>query len=198
MSRSNSVTSLEAHTFSTDPSLAPWNQAAETCLRDHSQKTALDGVATACVVFNSDNKILVIQRASHDSLPNKWELPGGAVDEGDLTVLHGAARELREESGLTAKHFTHVVTQGQGREAAETFSNRHKTKTFVRFTFAVDVETCEHVQLDPNEHQAYVWVSEQNIREEKVDERELITTKPGVTAIILEAFRLKKKRPEAL
>jgi 8-oxo-dGTP pyrophosphatase MutT (NUDIX family) len=29
-------------------------------------------------------------------MPNKWELPGGAVDDDDPTILHAAARELAE------------------------------------------------------------------------------------------------------
>jgi 8-oxo-dGTP pyrophosphatase MutT (NUDIX family) len=39
----------------------------------------------------------------------KQEIPGGKVDDTDETLLHAAARELKEESGLTATRVVQKV-----------------------------------------------------------------------------------------
>ena len=184
--------------FTTDDSLSSWNMAAKDWLIENQKDHKFDGVATGNIVFNLDDKVLVIQRAAHDSLPNKWELPGGAVDNKDPTIFHGAARELYEESGLIAKRFTHIVTQGPNEGTGEVFQNRYKTKTFVRFTFHVEVESCDNITLDPNEHQDYIWATEKEIRQQKVGDRDISITRWTVQAIILEAFRLRKERVDTL
>lgn len=167
-------------------------------LSQNQKDNQFDGLATGNIVFNPDGRVLVIQRAAHDSLPNKWEFPGGAADDEDPTVFHAAARELWEESGLVAKRFTHVVTQGPDKEPLETFRNRLRTKLFVRFTFHVEVESCDDVKLDPNEHQDYAWASEEDIRQQKIDGKEMPITRWTVQALFLEAFRLRKKRAGTL
>ena len=154
----------------------------------------LDGLATANVVFNPEGKVLVIQRASSDSMPNRWELPGGGADEEDPTVLYAAARELWEESSLVAKRFTHIVTEGPNREPGTVFPNSTKTKTWCRFTFLVEVESCNEVKLDPHEHQDFTWASEEEIRAQTMGDRQLTITTESAAAAIIEAFRLRKTR----
>lgn len=41
----------------------------------------------------------------------KQEIPGGKVDTTDETLLHAVARELKEETGLTAVRVVHKVQQ---------------------------------------------------------------------------------------
>lgn len=49
---------------------------------------------------------LLVRRAASDSYPLKWEIPGGSVSTArDASVLHAAARELREETGLRVARF---------------------------------------------------------------------------------------------
>jgi 8-oxo-dGTP pyrophosphatase MutT (NUDIX family) len=184
--------------FTIDNSLSPWNVPAQQWLVSHGKDAEYDGLATANVVFNSEDKVLLIQRASSDSMPNKWELPGGAVDDDDLTILHGAARELAEESGLVAKRFTHVVTEGPDHEPGQAFPNSTRTKVWCRFTFHVEVVACNAVTLDPKEHQDFAWVSEQEVRERKMGNRELAITRDSMAGLILEAFRLRKQRAASL
>lgn len=180
--------------FTVDESLSAWNMAAKEWLIENQKDHKFDGMATGNIVFNPDDKVLVVQRATHDSLPNRWEFPGGAVDDEDRTIFHAAARELWEESGLVAKRFTHIVAESPDKEPGEIFHNRHKTKVFVRFTFHVEVESCDDVKLDPNEHQAYAWASEEDIRRQTIDDKEMFITRWTVQALFLEAFRLRKKR----
>lgn len=52
-------------------------------------------------VILQDGKILVCQRTRHQTMPMKWEFPGGKIEEGEQPrdALH---RELDEELGIDA------------------------------------------------------------------------------------------------
>jgi 8-oxo-dGTP diphosphatase len=56
-------------------------------------------VVAALIV--KDGKILVCQRTKHQTMPLKWEFPGGKIEEGEQprNALH---RELEEELGIDA------------------------------------------------------------------------------------------------
>jgi 8-oxo-dGTP pyrophosphatase MutT (NUDIX family) len=187
--------------FKIPPTLNPYNVPAQTWLESNSKTKEYNGLATACAVFHptaTTPHLLILQRAAHDSMPNKWELPGGAVDATDPTVLHGAARELLEEAGLRARHFTHIITEGPNAAPGQVLPNSTQTKTWCRFTFGVEVErdagqAVLAVKLDPNEHRDFVWVTEDEVREQGNAERKLPITKESMRDVMLEAFRLRKE-----
>lgn len=63
------------------------------------------------------NEILVCQRTRHQTMPLKWEFPGGKIEEGEEP--HAAlARELEEELGILAHvgpevaHIRHTYSRG--------------------------------------------------------------------------------------
>lgn len=185
--------------FGFEPGLAEWNVPAKVWLasneaRLRQRRLKLDNLATGAVVFNPEGKVLVVQRASHDSTPNLWEIPGGAVDQDDPTVLHGAARELWEEAGLVATHFRQLATASEDGSAHDlaVFSNRNGTRWYCRFAFHVDVESCQDVRLDPAEHQAFAWASEEEIREQRIGSRELPITYRSMQALIIQAFKSRR------
>ncbi|KAK0636092.1 NUDIX hydrolase domain-like protein [Bombardia bombarda] len=186
------TTAPPPYTFTADESLDPWNISAPEWLTQH--QSPLDGLAVGAVVFDPQGRILLVQRAAHDSMPNKWEIPGGGADDTDLTVLHAAARELWEESGLVARRFTHIVTEGPGSELGHVFPNRNCTKHFCRFVFATEVESCAVVTLDPNEHQDYLWATEDEVRAQMVGDRSIEITQRVMHAVLLEGFRLRRER----
>ena len=49
-----------------------------------------------------EGKLLVCQRTRHQTMPLKWEFPGGKKEPGE-TPEEALARELREELGVDAK-----------------------------------------------------------------------------------------------
>jgi 8-oxo-dGTP diphosphatase len=53
---------------------------------------------TAAILIN-DDKLLIAQRKSNDKLPDKWEFPGGKV-ENDETAEECLKREMKEEFGI--------------------------------------------------------------------------------------------------
>ncbi|PHH90794.1 hypothetical protein CDD83_2643 [Cordyceps sp. RAO-2017] len=191
-----------AFDFEIDDSLAEWAVPAPAWLARNAErlrlrKLALDGIASGSLVFDPAGRVLMLQRADHDSMPGRWEMPGGAVDDADPTILHGAARELWEEAGLVATRFCAVVTEGSSGRDLQVYPNRNRTRWFCRFAFLAQVESCHDVRLDPNEHQAFVWASEDDVRRQSVDRHPLPVTTDAVRLLILESFRLRRELDEA-
>ena len=52
-------------------------------------------------VIEKDAKILVCQRTRHQTMPLKWEFPGGKIEEGEQP-RDALRRELEEELGIHA------------------------------------------------------------------------------------------------
>jgi 8-oxo-dGTP diphosphatase len=49
-----------------------------------------------------DDKVLVCQRTRHQTMPLKWEFPGGKIEEGEQP-RDALRRELDEELGISAQ-----------------------------------------------------------------------------------------------
>jgi len=141
-------------------------------------------------------RVLLTQRAPHDSMPLRWETPGGGCDPDDDTILHACLRELREEAGLGHTNLeaitigplvrcpikaTNSATQpvsanGQddepewGEHMGGHFFLTRRGKLTCKFYFAVGVpeEEAKKVVLDPNEHVDYVWASEEEVSQERM------------------------------
>jgi 8-oxo-dGTP pyrophosphatase MutT (NUDIX family) len=181
-----------------DESLIEWTVPAADWLRIHDKH--FDGIGTSAFVFDAQNRVLLVQRAAHDSMPNLWEAPGGAVDAEDASVLHGCAREVREEVGLVARRMKRLVTEGE-REVGErwsVFTNRSGTKIICGVGFEVEVEEGE-VVLDENEHQGWVWAEEGEVRGERMgDGRGIELTGGMMRRKLLEAFRLRREAGEGV
>ncbi|KHO01201.1 NUDIX hydrolase domain protein [Metarhizium album ARSEF 1941] len=154
-----------------------------------------DGIATGALVFDARGRVLLLRRARHDSMPGLWEVPGGAVDADDATILHGCARELWEEAGLAARRLVRLVTEGRpGAGAFQEFRNSTGTKLIGKFQFEVEVEVGEGqaVRLDPNEHQDFVWATEGEVARGEARGTKIPFTKASHRDVVLEAFRLRR------
>lgn len=220
----------EIFAYSVDASLESWDVPPREWLRRHDPRGRFDGLAVSAFVFDAADRVLLVQRAAHDSMPNRWEMPGGAADQEDGpggSLLRAAARELWEESGLVAERFTHLVpgsesggdrTGGRTSSPGDTtansagassnstnggtvFTNRTGTRVFCRFAFHAVVRSTAPVVLDPDEHQDYVWATEEEVRQQREiggdggsdNGRELPMAGAHTQDLILEAFRLRVK-----
>ncbi|KAI1428983.1 NUDIX hydrolase domain-like protein [Xylaria sp. FL1777] len=182
-------------------------------------------LATGAIVFNRQlspardgalappPRVLLIQRAPHDSMPLLWETPGGGCDDDDTTILHACARELKEEAGLEATSVgplvrcpatsVEVTTEdGPGKERFKTAERMgchlfftRKRKLVYKFYFILEVKQTTEVVLDPAEHVAYLWATEEEVRNERMegesgnDGIELKFTTEEQRRVILEAFK---------
>ncbi|KEF58566.1 uncharacterized protein A1O9_06492 [Exophiala aquamarina CBS 119918] len=147
----------------------------------------------------SENKLLLIQRSVHDSMPGKWEIPGGGCDPEDPSMLYSVARELWEEAGLKATRIGPLVG------GTDHIFLTRTGNLVCKFSFLVDVEKTRgddggensvSVKLDPNEHQAFVWATEQEVRAGWVGDVELQFTNRQTLEGALEAFRTKREMEE--
>lgn len=191
------------------PSLSKFNVSFEdllAILNASSSLSALDGVATGAIIFKTCHddpqpRILLVQRSSTDSMPNRWEIPGGAVDPGE-TVLAGVVREVFEETGLAVKNIKGPVEHDDG-DRLEGFQGGYLFHTrrgsrIVKFTFVVEVEDPDTVRLDPEEHQDCVWATEEECRVKRAartdaqgpgkDAVDLAITTRAQEAAIMKAF----------
>ncbi|KAL8415243.1 hypothetical protein RB594_006183 [Gaeumannomyces avenae] len=160
-------------------------------------------LATGAVVFNaSRTAVLLVQRSASDSMPGLWETPGGGVDADDATVLSAVARELWEEVGLRAASVRFAVPcrghdgdddGGDHDDALTQVFLTRKGRVVAKFNFVVDIEDDDAaVVLDPREHQAYVWATEEECVRGAREKMQLPITTREQREVILNAWRVVK------
>lgn len=77
------------------------------------------GVGAAIVVRNAEGHILLVKRSRNSTKPGLWCIPAGYVDDGE-DVRGAAARELAEETGLSAKPGRVLQVETNRHEPART------------------------------------------------------------------------------
>lgn len=184
----------ETPTFSFDyhPTMAKFGVSKRAYLNAHPD-AAFGYIATSALVVEtrtaSKPRVLLLQRAANDEDPNKWEPPGGACEDGDETILHAAARELWEEAGLRTARIDGTV----GKPYYFTLSDGKKV---CQYNFKVQVVTADTsgassfptVRLNPEEHQDFVWATEDEVTARKVGGTDLDFTTREVERTVLMAF----------
>jgi len=156
-------------------------------------------IAVGALVFDPKSRILLLQRASTDSMPSLWETPGGACDEEDETILHSVARELEEEAGLIATSVGPLVDDGY---VFLTISGN----VVCKYSFLVGIadgldqdlalgggQRWVKVRLDPNEHQNHVWATEEEVELGRTGDVVLKFTTAEQKQIILDAFQVRRR-----
>ena len=125
-----------------------------------------------------ETRLLLLQRSSRDSFPDRWEVPGGSSDRLDPTILHSVARELFEETGLRLNRFVRQVGDGIVFETGP----ESKKKRCLKLSFEVEVSEIPStfhegngriagrvldslsITLHPAEHQEFAWATEEDIK----------------------------------
>lgn len=110
------------------------------------------------VVYTRSGKVLLLRRADH---PDFWQSITGSMEWGDEQPAETAARELREETGITAapaaftdwklRHRYVIYPQWRYRYAPGVTEN---TEHF----FSLELPDEQAVTLSPDEHSEYAWV----------------------------------------
>ncbi|WQF83318.1 Putative NUDIX hydrolase domain-containing protein [Colletotrichum destructivum] len=167
--------------------------------------------------------LLLQRSAREKALPHRWELPGGAAESRDGDALAAAARELWEETGLRAARFAALVGayqwDGAGDSAAATavpgdqawglpgggvgvaesadVVTGRRRDAWRKYTYLVEVETeaggGTDVVVDPEEHEAFVWATEDEARAGRCGDVVLDWTSENQRLDVLKAFEIAKK-----
>ncbi len=106
-------------------------------------------VVTAFLIFG--DKFLVVQYSpTKKHQPSKWGTPAGKLEIGEERVA-GLIRELREETALTfaPDQFVYV----------DTFYIRYPTFDYSYHMYKLNLSQLPEIAIDPQEHQAYRWVT---------------------------------------
>lgn len=93
------------------------------------------------LAFTPSNQAVLIRQYRHGSGTVVTEIPGGMVDEGERP-LNAAQRELREETGFTARTWVHLGT---------TQPNPAIQNNYCHMFLALDAEQTSPKALDDNE-----------------------------------------------
>ena len=64
-------------------------------------------IAVVAALAERDGKLLIARRPEDRHMGGKWEFPGGKLEKGEEPYA-AALRELREETGLTAKKWDYL------------------------------------------------------------------------------------------
>lgn len=197
------TTSAAAQSFIVSAGLERFSVPVATYL---SANPGIDVLATSAIVFHhapredGPPRVLLVQRAGDDTLPLRWEVPGGRADDAeDATVLHAAARELREETGLRARRLV-----GCADEAGRDYGLGGPGGVWRFLTFVVEAgpagdgagdgepaaaAAAPSVVLDPREHCRFLWATEAEVRANLCGEVELEFTGVELEGVLLGAFR---------
>ncbi|RYP49540.1 hypothetical protein DL768_004742 [Monosporascus sp. mg162] len=179
------ATRRPAADFTFDPAAESFTASQQSYLSAHPD-TRCSYIATGALVFRATDpraprRILLLQRAAGDSMPNRWEVPGGGCDDDDESILHAVARELWEEAGLRAARIGAPVGDPH-------FFTSRSGKKICKFNFVVEAEGRLEARLDPKEHQRFVWASEGEVRAGLAEDVDLNFTTNELKQTILEAF----------
>jgi 8-oxo-dGTP diphosphatase len=124
--------------------------------------------ATVCVsgaIFRGD-RVLLLHRADHDPVfPGYWDMPGGCAEEGE-SLEEALRREIREETGFSAR--VEVPYYASTFPAVEARRGSTTPRTLVAVEFLCTVRARREPRLDPNEHSEYAWVGEREARRYRV------------------------------
>jgi 8-oxo-dGTP pyrophosphatase MutT (NUDIX family) len=204
------VKPIPTYSFTSSPCLSVFTLSPAEFLKSKStpSDTAATQVqpytllATGALILTThpcQSKVLLLQRAPTDSMPLRWEIPGGAVDDTDTTILHACARELFEEAGLTAGMIEDVV-----RSDGRVFPiSRGRFVCKLEFLVSVEVEGGDStevpvVKLDPNEHCAFVWATEEEVRSGEISGgQKLDFTDEEQRKVVLEAFEVCRRKKQS-
>jgi 8-oxo-dGTP diphosphatase len=126
-------------------------------------------VAIRAFVADSQDHILLLRRANSEYGEGQWCLPGGKLDYGD-TPENTVAKELVEETGLTAKDVTFLFYQNSPPLQP---GKMHCVNLYFRCT-AVGAVTLNE------ESSAFVWVT----LEEALGYKPVFGAEPAIRRVI--------------
>ncbi|GLA95492.1 hypothetical protein AtubIFM57143_002504 [Aspergillus tubingensis] len=113
---------------------------------------------------NQEPHLLLLHRSPTDSYPLHWESPGGGADLSlDDTLLRALCREVLEETGLRVTKVVDLVAVDEWKKPLPGVGQGEKK--VIKWGFLVETASGEEVMLNPEEHCAFKWVDEGDVRD---------------------------------
>lgn len=105
-----------------------------------------------CLIFDKQNRLLLLQRHVDDLGGGLWATPGGRQEPDELPE-QTAVREVKEETGLDLDAVTylgnHKLVMPHGVAHMKSFKAHHKGN--------------QEILIDRDEHKAYLWLGLKDI-----------------------------------
>ena len=127
--------------------------------------------------FDGVIKVFLPKRADKKKfLPSVFELPGGHIDWGE-DIVEGLKREIVEEHSMRIKVGDPF--------AAFTYSNEVKGSHSVEVVyFATFEDSIENIQLNPEDHSEFKWISQDEIGSiGSISDEEMKNVKKGLALL---------------
>jgi len=117
--------------------------------KTYSYRISSKNKQASAVAAIYNDKILILKRSEEcEWSPNKWNIPGGGVKDGESTKA-AAAREFKEESGIDVKNLI--------------FLKKYNTDNgFELSVFVGDVKT-DNVKIN-FESSDYAWIDKETVK----------------------------------
>ena len=109
------------------------------------------------LIINKENQILIARREAHQHQGDKWEFPGGKLEQGE-DPQSALCRELKEELGITINQADFLFDI---RHQYEAYAN-HPAKKLVLHIYQVDDWKGEAAG---KEGQTIRWVEKRNLKQ---------------------------------
>lgn len=118
------------------------------------------GLVVCVWVYDGKGKLLLTRRAPEKSFPGTWENSGGAAKAGE-TSLEAITRELREETGISAKP-----------EEFELLGSSRDKKAHYDFYCLKRQTPLSEIKLQPGETDGVRWASFEEVHQ-LIEERKI-------------------------
>jgi len=111
--------------------------------------------SVATIIQNSKNEVLILKRGSSAPwMPNKWNLPGGGVEDNE-SLEQAAIRECQEETGISIGGLTKINENVDMNDNFQITIFHSKIKgSNVNMNF----ESSDYAWVDKNTYQPYDYV----------------------------------------
>jgi len=145
-------------------------------------------VGVGGVVIEED-RVLLIRRGA-EPLKGQWSIPGGTLELGE-TLMEGAARELKEETGLDVSVLEMIelferINFGRGADQAWTTIEERRRP---RFHFVIVDYLCQRISGE-----AVAGGDVTEVQWAREDELEKFSLTPTATRVIRKAFSLARAK----
>ena len=124
----------------------------ENVLIEKAKEDGIEKLVVGGVIFNDENKCLILGRKADDFMGGIDELPSGNMEEGeDITIA--LAREIKEETNCDMQRILYYIDSFDYKSGSG--------KNTRQYNFAIMVKGTDNIIL--TEHDAYSWETVEEI-----------------------------------